>query len=101
MNRPTDDHIARMIQLDPSETGSGFDAPDHHARTVQHFETAQGRAALRDERAAQDDHIARWLRTWGRGLLWALAGAALALFASAAAPKVAHHIAHPTINSPY
>ena len=38
------DHIARLIQLDPSETGSGFDAPDHNARTVQHFETAQGRA---------------------------------------------------------
>ena len=27
MTRPTDDRIARMIQLDPSETGSGFDAP--------------------------------------------------------------------------
>ena len=27
MKRPTDDRIARMIQLDPSETGSGFDAP--------------------------------------------------------------------------
>ena len=101
MKRPTDDRIARLIQLDPSETGSGFDAPDRHARTVQHFETAQGHAALRAERVAEDERLARWLRTWGRGLLWALAGAALALFASAAAPKVAHHIAHPTINSPY
>ena len=99
MTRP--DRIARLIQLDPSETGSGFDAPDHHARTVQHFETAQGRAALRADRAAQDDHIARWLRTWGRGLLWALFGAGLILLVAHALPIAAHHIAHPTTNSPY
>ena len=36
------DHIARMLQLDPSETGSGFDAL---ARMAEDFETPQGRAA--------------------------------------------------------
>ena len=59
MTRP--DHMARLIQLDPSETGSGFDAPDHNARTVQHFETAQGRAAQarrNEERAHRNWRIA-------------------------------------------
>ena len=70
--------------------------PDHHARAVQDFDSLpQYIAARRDERQATAERYARWLRTWGKGLLWALAVTALAIFASAAAPKVAHHIAHP------
>ena len=65
MTRP--DHIARLIQLDPSETGSGFDAPDHHARTVQHFETAQGRA----EQARRDTD--RGYRNWRIALVFCAA----------------------------
>lgn len=37
------ERIARLIQLDPTETGSGFDAPKS-ARMAQCFETIYGRA---------------------------------------------------------
>ena len=76
--------------------------PDHHARAVQDFDSLpQYRADLRAKRAAQDERLARWLRTWGRGLLWALFGAGLILLVAHALPIAAHHIAHPTTNSPY
>ena len=80
----------------------GRDCPSRHARAVQDFDSLPQYIAHQQEQARRNaDRYNRWLRTWGKGLLWALAGAALILFASAAAPKVAHHIAHPMINSPY
>ena len=67
------DHIARLIQLDPTETGSGFDAPDHNARTVQHFETAQARAAQERCRAW------RAYRNWRIALVFCFACAAVTI----------------------
>ena len=53
MTRP--DHIARMLQLDPSETGSGLDAPSA-ARQVQDFQSPQGRAETAEaERIAAEN----------------------------------------------
>ena len=70
--------------------------PDHNARRVQDFESLpQYIAARQAERDAAIERNARWLRTWGKGLRWALIVSGLALLASHAAPKVAHHIAHP------
>jgi len=52
-----DDHIDHLIELDPSETGCGFPAPDQTARMAQHWE-ARNRPTMR--------------RDWGRDLLDAL-----------------------------
>ena len=67
----------------------------------QRFETPQGRADLRAKRAAQDARLDRWLRTWGRGLLWALIVSVLALLASHIAPIAAAHYAAPHVGNPY
>jgi len=76
--------------------------PARHARAVQDFDALpQYRADLRAKRAAQDDRLARWARTWGRGLLWALIVSALALLASHVAPIAAAHYADPLAGNPY
>jgi len=64
------ERIARLIQLDPSETGSGFDAPEQNARMAQHFETEQGRAA----QARRDAD--RAYRNWRIALVFCAACAA-------------------------
>ena len=71
-------------------------------RRVQDFDSLpQYRADLRAKRAAQDDRLARWARTWGRGLLWALIVSALAVLASHVAPIAAAHYADPLAGNPY
>ena len=78
------------------DCNQGRDCPARHARAVQDFDSLpQYIAARQAERDAAIERNARWLRTWGRGLMWSILGAGVILFASAAAPKVAHHIAHP------
>ena len=67
----------------------------------QRFETPQGRAALRAKRAAQDERLDRWLRTWGRWALIAAFAAFLILLASHIAPIAAAHYAAPHVGNPY
>ena len=67
----------------------------------QRFETPQGRAALRAERAAHDARYHRWLRTWGRWALIAAFAAFLILLASHVAPIAAAHYADPLAGNLY
>ena len=99
MTRP--DRIARMLQLDPSETGSGY-SPDATARQVQDFDSLpQYIAARQAERDAMIARYNRWLRTWGRWALIAALAALLILLASHVAPIAAAHYAAPLMNNPY
>ena len=76
--------------------------PARNARAVQDFDSLpQYTAARRDERQATTERCHRWLRTWGRGLLWALIVSALALLASHVAPIAAAHYADPLAGNPY
>ena len=76
--------------------------PARHARAVQDFDSLPQYRAARAEQARRNaDTYARWLRTWGRGLLWALAATALALLASHVAPIAAAHFADPLAGNPY
>ena len=84
-----------------SDCAQGRACPERVGRMVQDFETPQGRAALRAERAAQDARLDRWLRTWGRWLLIAAFTAFLILLASHAAPIAAAHYAAPHVGNPY
>ena len=76
--------------------------PDDYARRVQDFESLpQYIAARQAERDAMIARHARWLRTWGRAALLALALLFAALLASHAAPKAIASFADPLAGNPY
>ena len=74
MTRPTDDRIARLIHLDPSETGSGFDAPTADLREEWH--DYQGRDP---QRMDEDVDALIWFGKWAWRLVVVVAVVALAL----------------------
>ena len=71
-------------------------------RRVQNFDSLPQYRAARAEQARRNaDTHNRWLRTWGKGLLWALIVSVLALLASHVAPIAAAHYAAPHVGNPY
>lgn len=71
MTRP--DYIARLIALDPSETGSGFDEPAARNRAKEH--------CARMAQAFEAHNAPQMRRDWGRDLLDALRPVLLLLIA--------------------
>ena len=74
MTRTTDDRIARMIQLDPSETGSGFDVPKMDLPEDWH--DYQGR---NPQRLDEDADALIWFGKWAWRLIVVVAVVALAV----------------------
>lgn len=63
------DHITRLIALDPSETSSGFDAPEQSARMQQHFETPQGAAERAEAARVASDSLSTAFRVLACALI--------------------------------
>lgn len=97
--RARPDYATRMIALDPSETGSGFDEPkEARARALEH--------CARMAETFEEYNAPQMRRDWGRDLLdalrpalwpalWLLVAALLALMLVHALPIAAHHYAQP------